>query len=131
MLLAKLQKILPYVAIFGLLAGVYPLPPDTSLSELRKAGQLRACLPPSYPPLVTGEGNAPGIDVELLQALAKGMGVHLGALIYVSNQLSSPIYPRPMPMAMAKTAGAPAPPLAIEPQKVTRNANVYAVYAIE
>jgi uncharacterized protein YggE len=62
--------------------------------------------------------------------LAKGMGVRLGALIYVSNQLSTP-YPRPMPMAMAKAAGAPAPPLAIEPQKVTRAANVYAVYAIE
>jgi len=77
LLMAKLRKLLPYVAIFGLLAGVYLLPPDTSLSELRKAGQLRACLPPSYPPLVTGEGNAPGIDVELLQALAKGMGVQL------------------------------------------------------
>jgi uncharacterized protein len=63
--------------------------------------------------------------------LAKGMGVRLGTLIYVSNQLSSPGYPRPMPMAMAKVAGAQAPPLAIEPQKVTRAANVYAVYAIE
>jgi ABC-type amino acid transport substrate-binding protein len=76
-LLGKLRKVLPYVAIFGLLAGVYLLPPDTSLSEMRKAGQLRACLPPSYPPLVTGDGNAPGIDVELLQALAKGMDLKL------------------------------------------------------
>jgi len=68
---------------------------------------------------------------ENASVLAKSMGVKLGALIYVSNQLSSP-YPRPMPMAMAaKAAGAPAPPLAIEPQKVTRAANVYAVYAIE
>ncbi len=62
--------------------------------------------------------------------LAKGMGVRLGTLIYVSNQLSSPGYPRPMAMAMAKSAN-PAPPLAIEPQKVTRAANVYAIYAIE
>ncbi len=67
---------------------------------------------------------------ENAEVLAKGMGVRLGALIYVSNQLSSPGYPRPMPMAMAKSANQ-APPLAIEPQKVTRMANVYAVYAIE
>lgn len=77
MLLSKLRKVLPYVAIFGLLAGVYLLPPDTSLSEMRKAGVLRACMPPDYPPLVTGNRAAPGIDVELLQALAKSMGVKL------------------------------------------------------
>jgi len=79
LLLARLRKILPYAAIFGLLAGVYLLPPDTSLSELRKAGQLRACMPPDYPPLVTGNRDAPGIDVELLQALAAQMGVKLAA----------------------------------------------------
>lgn len=64
--------------------------------------------------------------------LAKGMGVRLGTLIYVSNQLSAPIYPRPMmrALAMAGTAEA-APPLAIEPQKVSREATVYAVFAIE
>lgn len=73
----KLRRLLPYVAIFGLLGGVYLLPPDTSLSEVRKAGVLRACMPPIYPPLVTGEREAPGIDVELLQALAKGLGVRL------------------------------------------------------
>jgi polar amino acid transport system substrate-binding protein len=77
LLLAKLRKLLPYVAIFGLLAGVYLLPPDTSLSEMRKAGVLRACMPPDYPPLVTGNHDAPGIDVELLQALAKRMSVKL------------------------------------------------------
>src|SRR5712671_172964 len=73
----KLRRLLPYMAIFGLLAGVYLLPPDTSLSEVRKAGVLRACMPPDYPPLVTGDRDAPGIDVELLQALAKGLGVRL------------------------------------------------------
>ena len=65
------------------------------------------------------------------EVLAKGMGVKLGSLIYVSNSLSGGgIYPRPM-MAMAKAAEAPLQPLAIEPQKVTRDANVYAVFAIE
>src|ERR1700716_1645487 len=76
-LLGKLRRLLPYVAIFGLLGAVYLLPPDTSLSEVRKAGMLRACMPPRYPPLVTGDRDAPGIDVELLQALAKEMGVRL------------------------------------------------------
>ena len=73
----KLRRLLPYVLIFGLLGGVYLLPPDTSLGEVRKAGVLRACMPPNYPPLVTGDRDAPGIDVELLQALVKGMGVRL------------------------------------------------------
>jgi uncharacterized protein YggE len=75
--------------------------------------------------------RATGRAKENAEVLAKGMGVRLGSLIYVSNQLSAP-YIRPMPMAMAaKATGAPAQPLAIEPQKVTRTANVYAVYAIE
>jgi len=62
--------------------------------------------------------------------LAKGMGVRLGALIYVSNEVSRP----PMPMFAARISMAKAeaaPPLAIEPQKVTRSASIYAVYAIE
>ena len=64
--------------------------------------------------------------------LAKGMGVRLGALIYVSNQISGGIYPRPVPMAMSRVAAeAPAQPLAIEPHKVSRQASVYAVFAIE
>jgi uncharacterized protein YggE len=75
--------------------------------------------------------RAAGRAKENAELLAKGMGVRLGSLIYVSNQLSTS-YVRPMPMAMAaKAAGAPAQPLAIEPQKVTRTANVYAIYAIE
>jgi uncharacterized protein YggE len=65
-------------------------------------------------------------DAELL---AKGMGVRLGSLVYVSNQLASP-YLGPMSMAMGRSE-APAHPLAVEPQKVKRTANVYAVYAIE
>src|SRR5262245_14651167 len=74
---APLRRVLPYVFIFGLLAGAYALPPDTSLGEVRKAGLLRACMPPSYPPLVTGNPAAPGIDVELLQAVAQSLGVRL------------------------------------------------------
>lgn len=63
------------------------------------------------------------------EVLAKGMGVRLGSLIYVSNQVSSPQFPRPM-MAMAMK-NADAQPLAIEPHQVSREASVYAVFAIE
>src|ERR1700757_392162 len=74
---AKARTPLSYLMIFGLLAGVYLLPADTSLSEARRAGLLRACMPPVYPPLVTGDASAPGIDVELLQALAQKLALKL------------------------------------------------------
>jgi hypothetical protein len=66
-------------------------------------------------------------------ALAKGMGVHLGALIYVTNQISPPQIPK---LAYAHSApgeamAAPPQELAIEPRKVSRTASVYAVFAIE
>jgi len=63
--------------------------------------------------------------------LAKGMGVKLGALVYVSNQVSSPVMPiRAYAMKAAPMAEA-AQPLSIEPHKVSSSANVYAVFAIE
>jgi ABC-type amino acid transport substrate-binding protein len=63
--------------ILGLLAAVYLLPPDTSLSEVHHAGVLHVCLPPVDPPFVTGDSQAPGIDVEILQALAGELGLKL------------------------------------------------------
>jgi uncharacterized protein len=65
--------------------------------------------------------------------LAKGMNVRLGNLIYVTNELSGGggIRPRMMAMSAGAVDKAAAPPLAIEPQKVTRSATVYAVFAIE
>lgn len=60
--------------------------------------------------------------------LAKGMGVRLGVLIYVSNNVSEPV--RPSGIAFGRVAVA-AQPLDIEPQKVKREASIYAVYAIE
>jgi uncharacterized protein len=63
--------------------------------------------------------------------LAKGMGVRLGALIYVSNNVSEPVRPMMMASRVFTPEKAQAPPLAIEPQKVTRSASIYAVYAIE
>ena len=57
---SKVRQFAPYVLIFGLLGAVYLLPPDTSLGEVRKAGVLRACMPPNYPPLVTGDPRCAG-----------------------------------------------------------------------
>jgi hypothetical protein len=71
------------------------------------------------------------------EVLAKGMGVRLRSLIYVTNQISAT---QPYRMSFANNAVpefAPAgkqelrTPLAIEPRKVSRTATVYAVFAIE
>lgn len=64
--------------VLGLLVAVTFLPPDTSLSEVRAAGILKACVPPLYPPLVTGDPEQPGVDIELLEAVAGRLGVSLG-----------------------------------------------------
>jgi polar amino acid transport system substrate-binding protein/cystine transport system substrate-binding protein/membrane-bound lytic murein transglycosylase F len=66
--------------ILSLLAAVYLLPPDTSLSEVRHAGALHVCMPPAAPPFVTGDGDAPGIDVEILQALTRDLGLTLAGV---------------------------------------------------
>ena len=71
------RDVISFAGVFGLLGAVYLLPPDTSLREVRASGTLRVCLPPSYPPLVTGDPAAPGMDVELLQAIAADLGIHL------------------------------------------------------
>ena len=65
------------------------------------------------------------------EVLAKGMGVRLGSLIYVSNQVTAPQYPRPMPMMAMQKVSPAEPPLAIEPHQVSREASVYAVFTIE
>ncbi|HZY69056.1 MAG TPA: transporter substrate-binding domain-containing protein [Devosia sp.] len=63
--------------VLALLLAVTLLPPDTSLAEVRDARTLKACVPPLYPPLVTGDAERPGIDIELLRAVADRMGVGL------------------------------------------------------
>ncbi|MGA3373613.1 MAG: SIMPL domain-containing protein [Terracidiphilus sp.] len=70
--------------------------------------------------------------------LAKGMNVHLGALIYVTNEISAPSNRLFLSQgAVANNSGGFAmreeqrTPLAIEPRKVSRVAAVYAVFAIE
>lgn len=69
--------LLTFVLIFGLMAAVYLLPADTSLAEVQRVGSLKACIPPNYAPLVTGNPAEPGYDVSLLQELAKRMNLRL------------------------------------------------------
>ena len=66
--------------------------------------------------------------------LAGAMGVKLGALAYVSNQISAqavPVRYATMNFAGPQAADKAAPPMAIEPHKVSRTASVYAVYSVE
>jgi uncharacterized protein YggE len=67
------------------------------------------------------------------EALAKDMGVRLGALLYVTNQVSTPQFlPRfHANAALPQAVGATPATLAIEPHKVSSEATVYAVFAIE
>ncbi len=67
--------------------------------------------------------------------MAKASGVHLGALIYLTNQISTPtvnsFYTNRAPLGANSAEMLAAPPLAIEPHQVVREATVYAVFAIE
>ena len=74
---ALIRDALSALPILAVLAAVYLLPPDTSLGEVRRTGALHVCLPPLAPPFVTGDAKAPGIDIELLQALAGDLGLML------------------------------------------------------
>ena len=76
--LRRLARNLSGIAVVvGLLLLVSLLPPDTSLREVEANGAIRACIPTSYPPLVTGDPDRPGIDIEILQAVAGFIGVDL------------------------------------------------------
>lgn len=72
-----LRDFISFGAVLALLVAVSLLPPDTSLREVQAAGVLKACVPPLYPPLVTGDPERPGVDIELLQAVAARIGVPL------------------------------------------------------
>jgi polar amino acid transport system substrate-binding protein/cystine transport system substrate-binding protein/membrane-bound lytic murein transglycosylase F len=76
-MLTVLRRYSPILVGIGLLLAVYLLPPDTSLAQTRKVGVLTACVPTALPPLVTGDANRPGIEVELMQQIAAELGVTL------------------------------------------------------
>jgi len=75
---AKLRRdLLACLAVLTPLGLIYLLPPDSSLAQIREAGALRACVPERAPPLVTGDPEKPGIEIELLQALSKTLDLRL------------------------------------------------------
>lgn len=63
--------------VAALLLAVNFLPTDRTLDEVRSSGVLRACVPNTYPPLVTESSGAPGVDIEILQQVAEELGVRL------------------------------------------------------
>ncbi len=72
---------------------------------------------------------------DIAASMAQGLGVQLGPLLYASNQA-----PAPRVFAMAGVSGGSPggifrgpnlKPLAISPDRITRSATVYAVFAIE
>jgi ABC-type amino acid transport substrate-binding protein len=86
------RDVVTFAGVFGLLGAVYLLPPDTALHQVQAAGTLRVCLPPSYPPLVTGDPAFPGLDVELLQAIAARLHVNLA--IVTNSTIGKDFNPR-------------------------------------
>ena len=75
------------VVVLLLLVGL--VPPDTSLLEMRKTGALKVCVPTSYPPLVTGDPDQPGIDIEILLAISDYIGVELLMMLLVVTSIRS------------------------------------------
>jgi ABC-type amino acid transport substrate-binding protein len=72
-----LQAALNIAIVAALLVAVSYLPPDTSLQDRRRDGVLKVCVPPSYPPLITGDSSRPGFDAELVAAIAENLGLKL------------------------------------------------------
>lgn len=65
------------VVLAALLFAVYRLPPDTTWATVESLGVLRACVPETSPPLVTGDPAMPGADVEILREVASSLGLRL------------------------------------------------------
>jgi len=70
----------PLAACFALLFAISFLPPDTSRAEVDRLGRLSVCMPANYPPLVTGNADAPGFEVELVRAIAERLGWRLNVV---------------------------------------------------
>ena len=68
------------------------LPPDTSLQQVKKSGVLRVCMPRSYPPFVTDQGERPGLDVEIMRAVAQELDLRL--FIAVNPAMGTTFDPR-------------------------------------
>ncbi len=79
-----LQVAFNIALIVGLVTALSYLPPDTSLADRQKAGTLKLCVPPSYPPLVTNDPERPGFDIELARAIADKLNLRLAVNVLPS-----------------------------------------------
>ena len=68
---------------------------------------------------------------QIAERMATGLHTQLGPLIYASNQVQQRSPVMMMQRAMAASPKASPRPLALSPDKVTRSATVYAVFAIQ
>lgn len=75
--LISLAGFIPLAVAFAFLFGLSFLPPDTSRREVDARGIVRVCMPTEYPPLVTGNPDAPGFEVELVTEIAERAGWRL------------------------------------------------------
>ena len=65
-------------------------------------------------------------------AMAAGLGVHLGQLLYASNEVNAGILRAPMKMLERRERSVDsAQPLSLRPQQIETSATVYAVFALE
>lgn len=87
-----MSNLVRLVLLLGLVAAASFLPPDTSLRRVKEAGLLRVCVPVNYPPLVTGDMQMPGLDVELVRAIAEKLNVR--TFLAVSPAIGSSYDPR-------------------------------------
>ncbi|WP_417582816.1 substrate-binding periplasmic protein [Pelagibacterium sp.] len=72
-----LFDMIPLGLCFALLFGVSFLPPDNARYEVDRLGRLSVCMPSLYPPLVTGNSETPGFEVELMQEVTERLGWRL------------------------------------------------------
>ena len=69
---------------------------------------------------------------QIAAAMAKGLGVTLGPLLYASNQSQQrPVFPMMAAQLKAPIAQAAVKPLAINPQRISQSATIHAIFAIQ
>ncbi|MDZ7799292.1 MAG: transporter substrate-binding domain-containing protein [Trueperaceae bacterium] len=71
------RDLVAIVVVLAIMALANVVPTDTSLRLVQERGSLRLCIPESYPPLVTDGPATPGVDVEIMQAVADNLGLRL------------------------------------------------------
>ncbi|MDE3104983.1 MAG: SIMPL domain-containing protein [Acidobacteriota bacterium] len=96
-----------------------------------QSGQIEWSLKDANAVQAEAAGHALAAARRQATAMATALGVHLGPLLYATNQVEEqPV--RPVFAAKARLGAAPAPlPLAINPRRINTSATVYAVFAIE